>query len=209
MKPLQCSDASIDSCVVQSSSEKMLTAAVRSNADTHRQMVNRRASNLEASIKSLPLEFWEPSLRWGRSVGARGVETTGRSQPQSSESTEQSSQGISETEAVAAELAWVCARSSAWMLRLLAWVLEGLLTLGLGVSITLLPAPEILFHPLGCLAQPWCECLCLLLLHLLLPSSTDALGRLALFWGQAGVGEQIWRKRKWGNWEEWRKKRLC
>jgi hypothetical protein len=49
-----------------------------------------------------------------RIVGARGVKDTRRTSP--TESTKQSSQGFTETEAAITDPAWVCARSSAYML---------------------------------------------------------------------------------------------
>lgn len=50
------------------------------------------------------------------------------------------------------ETAWICNRSSVY----LSWlgVFVGLLKVGAGVTLTLLPAPEVLFILLGGLVQP-------------------------------------------------------
>ena len=62
--------------------------------------------------------------------------------------------GLNKTEEVITEFAWVCTKSSAilWFFELRGFV--GLLTVGMGASLTLLPALGTLFLPLGCLVQP-------------------------------------------------------
>ena len=62
--------------------------------------------------------------------------------------------GAPETEAITMEPAFICARSSAYMLWLLACVFVGLLAVEMGVSLTLSPALGILFLLLSCLTQP-------------------------------------------------------
>jgi hypothetical protein len=56
-----------------------------------------------------------------------------------------------------------------------------LLTVLLGV-LPLLPALGTLFLLLGCLVQPRCEGMCLVLLYLLVPCSVDIPQRPGLFW---------------------------
>lgn len=97
------------------------------------------------------------------------------------QSTKQGSWEFVETEAAIAEPAWISTRSSAcygcWL-----DVLGSLVTVGMGVSLTLLPVLGTHFL-LGCLSQHGCEHLCLVLLYLPVPCSVNVPGRSVLFWG--------------------------
>lgn len=76
------------------------------------------------------------------------------------EATKQGSWRFTDTEAANTGPVLVWARSCACMLWLLVWCFVGreeLLTLGLGMSLTLLPAFGTLFLLLGYLMQPWWE----------------------------------------------------
>ena len=75
-------------------------------------------------------------------------------------------------------LHWVL---STYMLWLLAWCFCGLLTVGMGVSLTLLPALGTLFLFLGCFFQPGYGGLCLVLLYLVLSCLAVVFWRPVLF----------------------------
>lgn len=64
-------------------------------------------------------------------------------------STKQGSRGFTETEAPSTGPVWFCPRSSAHILSLLAWCFLELLPVGVGISLTFLPALGIFFPPIG------------------------------------------------------------
>lgn len=65
--------------------------------------------------------LWNPEEGWreGRICRSRGFEDTKITQP--TESTQQSSQGLTDTETAITEPAWLCIKSSAYVLWLLSW----------------------------------------------------------------------------------------
>lgn len=74
----------------------------------------------------------------------------------------------------------------------------GILTVGVGMSLTLLFAPQTVFLPLGSLVQSCYECLCLVLLHLVVPVWLISLGSLLFsegIWRNSRSGDrgQVWR----------------
>lgn len=71
--------------------------------------------------------------------------------------TTQGSRGFTETEAPSTGPEWFCTRSSAHILSLLAWCFLELLPVGVGISLTFLPALGIFFLLLGFLFWPWCK----------------------------------------------------
>lgn len=75
-------------------------------------------------------------------------------------------------------------------------VLVGILIVGVGLSLNLLPAFETLFLLLVFLIQLWCEGLCLVLLHFVMLCSIAILGRTSPFWREA---EWIWGRGETGS----------
>lgn len=66
-----------------------------------------------------------------------------------------------------------------------------------------------IFLLLDCLVQPWCECLCLALLHLVMLCLVSIPGRPALFWMEMEE-EWIWGKAEVGvDWEDWKLQSGC
>lgn len=106
-------------------------------------------------------------------MGVRGVEETGG--VWSEESTKQES-----TETAIVEPAWaglgplyICC--SCWLGNF-----EGPLTVGLGMSLTLLPSLGSVFHLLSYLAQLSCEGLCFILLYLAVLCLPDVAGMYSI-----------------------------
>lgn len=75
-------------------------------------------------------------------------------------------------------------------------------------SLNLLPALGTLSFLLGCVAEPWREGLCLVLLYPGLPCLVDIHGRPALFWGETGREVDLEERGAWENWEEWKEGKL-
>lgn len=101
---------------------------------------------------------------------------------------------------------WDCTMPSSYMLNLLARCFAGLLTVGVVISLTFLPALGTRFLLLSCLVQPWYECFFLFLLYLVLLmilwcfSFSEGKQRLVdLEGGRLGLE---WREKKlWLRWE--------
>lgn len=151
---------------------------------------------------SLLLQLKEHHIRVGGIVAAKGIEHTRRARP--TEPTKQGPQGPTETEAAAVEPALVFARSSEYMLWLLAWWFYETPDSGSACHFCLLlvTLPSTRFpHPALMQAVPWS------FLYLIVPCSVVFTARPSLFerargkeWicgrGEVGTHRQEWREVK-------------